>query len=142
MKLKTIALITSVFVFTLLTISLLTKANANDVMLMNRVETHIRENDVMVFSKSYCPYCRRAKDMLDKLKVKYTALELDQIPEGSQIQQLLNEKFSRIRTVPQIFFKGKFWGGSDKTLHGYNTGELQNQLRTLGIPFEDQKHEL
>lgn len=33
----------------------------------------------VVFSKSYCPYCRASKDLLNQLGAKYYALELDQI---------------------------------------------------------------
>lgn len=35
-------------------------------------------HDVVVFSKSYCPYCRATKQTLDGLKVEYDLLELDQ----------------------------------------------------------------
>lgn len=38
----------------------------------------IKENPVMVFSKSYCPYCKATKKKLDGLGVKYKALELNE----------------------------------------------------------------
>ena len=38
----------------------------------------IDDNAVVVFSKSYCPYCRSTKSTLDSLGAKYFAIELDQ----------------------------------------------------------------
>lgn len=39
----------------------------------------IDENAVMVFSKSYCPYCTATKSKLKDIGAKYNVLELDQI---------------------------------------------------------------
>lgn len=38
----------------------------------------IKENPVMVFSKSYCPYCKATKKKLESLGVKYKAYELNE----------------------------------------------------------------
>lgn len=40
---------------------------------------------VVVFSWSGCPYCKRAKALLDTTGARYTALELDQMPEGKRV---------------------------------------------------------
>lgn len=37
----------------------------------------IKDNKVMVFSKSYCPYCAKTKSTLDGLGIKYGLFELD-----------------------------------------------------------------
>ena len=115
-----------------------------DQELVRSIKKDIEENDVFVYSKSYCPYCMRAKQTLDQMGVKYTVKELDLMPngEGLQIQQTLAEHVTGVRTVPQIFFKNHFWGGSDKTVQGYHSGELQKHLRSLGIAFTEQKAEL
>jgi glutaredoxin 3 len=39
----------------------------------------IDENGVVVFSKSYCPYCRASKELLNEKKAKYFLMELDQV---------------------------------------------------------------
>jgi glutaredoxin 3 len=39
----------------------------------------IDENSVVVFSKSYCPYCRASKALLNDLHAKYFLMELDQV---------------------------------------------------------------
>jgi glutaredoxin 3 len=43
----------------------------------NRAQQLINDNAVVVFSKSYCPYCDSSKKLLDGLSAKYTTLELD-----------------------------------------------------------------
>ena len=42
-----------------------------------RAQNLINDNAVVVFSKSYCPYCDSSKKLLDGLNAKYTTLELD-----------------------------------------------------------------
>ncbi|KAI8814679.1 thioredoxin-like protein [Cladochytrium replicatum] len=94
------------------------------------VESSIAENSVMVFSKSYCPYCRRAKGLLDSLNVKYTAIELDNREDGGDIQQYLAQKTGQ-RTVPNIFIKQQHIGGCDD-LHAKNAnGSLKPLLSQL-----------
>lgn len=44
-----------------------------------KVQSLIDDNKVVVFSKSYCPYCRATKSVLDEINADYTVLELDQI---------------------------------------------------------------
>lgn len=39
----------------------------------------IDENSVVVFSKSYCPYCRASKSLLNDLHAKYFLMELDEV---------------------------------------------------------------
>ena len=49
---------------------------------MEQVEQHISNNKVMVFSKTTCPFCTKIKQLFDNQKIKYEALELDQIGEA------------------------------------------------------------
>ena len=51
-------------------------------------EQLIKDNKVMVFSKSYCPYCTKAKEELTKL-TKFKAIELDNTNDGDDIQKAL-----------------------------------------------------
>ena len=43
----------------------------------------IQSNHVMIFSKSYCPYCRAAKALLTAKQVYYDSIELDQVADGA-----------------------------------------------------------
>ncbi|KAL4871716.1 hypothetical protein BDV12DRAFT_163625 [Aspergillus spectabilis] len=71
----------------------------------------IDENGVVVFSKSYCPFCKSSKSLLSELGAKYYALELDQIDEGAALQDAL-EEISGQRTVPNIYISRKHIGGN------------------------------
>jgi Glutaredoxin len=50
------------------------------------------EGDVMVFSWSGCPFCKKAKALLDSKGAKYTALELDQMADGQKYRAALAER--------------------------------------------------
>ncbi|KAJ5184788.1 Glutaredoxin [Penicillium cf. griseofulvum] len=76
-----------------------------------RAQSLINDNAVVVFSKSYCPYCDSSKKLLDSLNAKYTTLELDLEEEGAAIQSALAEISSQ-RTVPNIFINKKHIGGN------------------------------
>ncbi|XP_020102741.1 glutaredoxin-C8 isoform X1 [Ananas comosus] len=76
------------------------------------VKNTIKSHDIVIFSKSYCPYCRRAKGVFKELKKEAYVVELDQREDGSDIQDALSEMVGR-RTVPQVFILGEHLGGSD-----------------------------
>ncbi|KAJ2721634.1 hypothetical protein GGI07_003818 [Coemansia sp. Benny D115] len=87
----------------------------------------IRSNKVMVFSKSYCPYCHHVKVALDGRKIEYKALELDKESNGSAIQSALQEITGQ-RTVPNIFANGYHVGGCDDTLAALENGQFKKHL--------------
>ncbi|CAI7620568.1 hypothetical protein PENPOL_c004G06939 [Penicillium polonicum] len=93
-----------------------------------RAQSLINDNAVVVFSKSYCPYCDSSKKLLDGLNAKYTALELDQDEEGAAIQSALAE-ISGQRTVPNIFINKKHIGGNSD-LQGKK--DLKDLLKSAG----------
>ncbi|KAL9618030.1 MAG: hypothetical protein Q9160_007219 [Pyrenula sp. 1 TL-2023] len=71
----------------------------------------IDENAVVVFSKSYCPYCKASKALLSEKGAKYYLMELDQVDDGAAIQDALEEITSQ-RSVPNIFINQKHIGGN------------------------------
>ncbi|CAM9178328.1 unnamed protein product, partial [Heterosigma akashiwo] len=74
------------------------------------VKALVKANPVMVFSKSVCPHCKKAKALLNSLGVAYEKLELDTCadPPGyvSALIGMTNQK-----TVPNIFIGGVSIGG-------------------------------
>ncbi|KOM45188.1 hypothetical protein LR48_Vigan06g049400 [Vigna angularis] len=76
------------------------------------VQNAIYSNRITVFSKSYCPYCLRAKRILAELNEKPFVVELDLRDDGYEIQSVILDLIGR-RTVPQVFVNGKHIGGSD-----------------------------
>ncbi|XP_073117345.1 uncharacterized protein [Elaeis guineensis] len=89
------------------------------------VKDTVSSHDIVIFSKSYCPYCRRAKAVFRELNKVPHVVELDQREDGSNIQDALAVIVGR-RTVPQVFINGKHLGGSDDTVEAYENGRLQS----------------
>ncbi|KAL2268937.1 hypothetical protein VTJ83DRAFT_3783 [Remersonia thermophila] len=71
----------------------------------------IDDNAVMVFSKSYCPYCNNTKRILNGLDAKFTTYELNQEADGDDIQNALHQMTGQ-RTVPNIFIGRVHIGGN------------------------------
>lgn len=72
----------------------------------------IKDNNVMVFSTTYCPYCAQVKSLFSSLDVHHAVWELDEREDGSEIRQFLVEETGQ-RTVPNVFVGGKHVGGCD-----------------------------
>ena len=54
------------------------------------VELQVKENKVVVFSKTYCPFCKKAKEALSSTGLKdYALIELDERDDGDEIQDIL-----------------------------------------------------
>lgn len=62
---------------------------------------------IVMYSSSWCGYCRAAKTLLQERGLEYEEIEVDQDPEK---KQEMMERSGR-RTVPQIFFGSKHIGG-------------------------------
>lgn len=62
---------------------------------------------VKIYTKDYCPYCKKAKALLDSLKIPYAETDISNTPE--MIEELSLK--SGFRTVPQIFVGEKCLGG-------------------------------
>ncbi|GLJ40539.1 hypothetical protein SUGI_0836270 [Cryptomeria japonica] len=98
------------------------------------VTTTISNNKIAIFSKSYCPYCARTKNVFKELNVTPYVVELDLRGDGGEIQNALSNLVGR-RTVPQVFIDGKHIGGSDDTVEAYQSGTL---AKLLGITDEEE----
>jgi len=77
-----------------------------------RIDNFVSEHPVAMFSFSTCPFCRRAKDLLDEKGVAYEVLELDELEgnAGNEIRANLGRKTGRT-SVPSIFVGGNYIGG-------------------------------
>ncbi|XP_008801535.2 glutaredoxin-C8-like isoform X2 [Phoenix dactylifera] len=97
------------------------------------VKDTVSSHDIVIFSKSYCPYCRRAKAVFRELNKVPHVVELDQREDGSNIQDALAIIVGR-RTVPQVFINGMHLGGSDDIVEAHENGRL---AKLLGIDGSD-----
>ena len=62
---------------------------------------------IKIYSKTSCPACVMAKELLDKKGVQYEEIILDNKPE--EIQKLIAK--TGMKTVPQIFINNELIGG-------------------------------
>jgi glutaredoxin 3 len=91
-------------------------------------KSEIESNDVVVFSKSYCPFCIKTKDLFDSMGVKYAVHELDKIGDDGPELQMALFKMTGQKSVPNVFVKGQHIGGNDDTQAAAKAGKLQEML--------------
>lgn len=100
----------------------------------NVIDEILKQNRVVIFSKSYCPYCTRAKkaiyELLDAAKV--CILEIENRPDMNSLQDELGA-MTGARSVPRVFVDGEFIGGGDDTAAKAANGELKTLLSSKGI---------
>ncbi|KAJ7566705.1 hypothetical protein O6H91_02G115000 [Diphasiastrum complanatum] len=94
---------------------------------LSLVKSTVKDHPIVIFSKSYCPYCKRAKGVFSSLKKVPHVVELDLRDDGRDIQDALFELVGK-RTVPQVFINGKHLGGSDDTVEAHESGHLEKLL--------------
>ncbi|CAJ0578906.1 unnamed protein product, partial [Mesorhabditis spiculigera] len=92
----------------------------------------INSKAVFVFSKSWCPFCRKAKETLATYRLEdffYEVLELD-LNEGLPVQDIVDELYAMTGapTVPRVFIGGKFVGGGDDTARLFREGKLDTLI--------------
>ncbi len=81
---------------------------------------------VEIYSKAMCPYCDRAKQLLQGKSVEYTEIRVDQNPD--QLEVMLARSEGR-RTFPQIFINDQPIGGFDDLWALEQSGELNKLLK-------------
>ena len=81
--------------------------------------------EVKVYSTTFCPYCVRAKQLLERKCVAFTEINLDQ--EAPEVRVELTQKTNH-RTVPQIFINDQFIGGFDQLYALEKDGKLNDLL--------------
>jgi monothiol glutaredoxin len=91
-----------------------------------RIDEIVGKNDVVLFMKGtalfpQCGFSSRAVAILDHLGVQYETVDVLQDPE---IRNGIKE-YSDWPTIPQLYVKGEFVGGSDIMMEMYESGELQ-----------------
>ena len=95
----------------------------------SRIGDIVKKNDVVLFMKGtalfpQCGFSSRAIAILDHLGAKYETVDVLQDPE---IRQGIKE-YSEWPTVPQLYVRGEFVGGSDIMMEMFESGELQELL--------------
>jgi len=96
--------------------------------LEDEIKAKVASDTVVMYSKSTCPFCKAAKEIFDKMDQPYTAIELNEMDNGPDVQAALLE-FTGQRTVPNVFIAGKHLGGYDDTNKAAKSGELAEMLK-------------
>ncbi|KAI5194450.1 glutaredoxin [Aureobasidium subglaciale] len=104
----------------------------------HKVETELnailKKSPIIIFSKSYCPYSKKAKAILleqyNIVPAPYVE-ELDLHPLGPQLQAALLKTTGR-RTVPNVLINGKSIGGGDDIASLHEDDKLVSQIKELG----------
>ena len=81
--------------------------------------------EVTIYSTSVCPYCVRAKQLLEHKGVAYKELNLS--TEAAEVRMELMQRTNH-RTVPQIFIGEQFIGGFDQLYALEREGKLDELL--------------
>ncbi|MEB3305855.1 MAG: Grx4 family monothiol glutaredoxin [Cyanobacteriota bacterium] len=100
-----------------------------DSQVQQRIEGLIASSPVVVFMKGnklmpQCGFSNNVVQILQSLGVPFETFDVLSDPE---IRQGIKE-FSDWPTIPQVYVKGEFMGGSDILIEMYNSGELREKL--------------
>ncbi len=81
--------------------------------------------EVEIYTKDWCPYCARAKRLLDDKGVAYAEHEISMDP--AKRAEMIDRANGRT-TVPQVFIDGRHVGGSDDLAALEREGRLDSLL--------------
>jgi monothiol glutaredoxin len=95
----------------------------------SRIADLVNSNDVVLFMKGtplfpQCGFSSRAIAILDHLGVQFESVD---VLQDQEIRQGI-KSFSEWPTIPQLYVKGEFVGGSDIMMEMYEAGELEQLM--------------
>ncbi|WP_041392922.1 Grx4 family monothiol glutaredoxin [Sphingobium sp. SYK-6] len=102
--------------------------------VQNRIADIVSKNDVVLFMKGtplfpQCGFSSRAVAILERLGAPFESVD---VLQDQEIRQGI-KSFSDWPTIPQLYVKGEFLGGSDIMMEMYEAGELQQVLVERGV---------
>eukprot|EP00891_Asterochloris_glomerata_P006951 jgi/Astpho2/6951/Aster-01813 len=108
--------------------------NYDEQAAQQELEALISQHSVVTFGWTFCPFARRAKELLAELGADFEAVELNQLSQGPALRAELIKKTNRT-SVPNVFINGASFGGLNDgpgilTLH--KEGQLEPLLREAG----------
>ncbi|WP_066719283.1 Grx4 family monothiol glutaredoxin [Sphingomonas pituitosa] len=99
-----------------------------------RIQQLVESNDVLLFMKGsplfpQCGFSSRAIAILNHLGVEFESVD---VLQDQGIRQGI-KAFSDWPTIPQLYVKGEFVGGSDIMMEMYESGELTQLMADKGV---------
>ena len=103
-----------------------------DTTTQQRIDDLVKNNDVVLFMKGnasfpMCGFSGRAVQILKACGVEPRSLTTVNVLDDEAIRQGIKE-YSQWPTIPQLYVKGEFVGGSDIMMEMYESGELQQMV--------------
>ncbi|MEM6828327.1 MAG: Grx4 family monothiol glutaredoxin [Pseudomonadota bacterium] len=100
----------------------------------SRISTLVGDNDVVLFMKGtplfpQCGFSSKAVAILDHVGVTYESVD---VLQDMEIRQGI-KTYSDWPTIPQLYVKGEFVGGSDIMMEMFEAGELQQLMTDNGV---------
>ncbi len=94
-----------------------------------RIETLIKSSPIMVFMKGtkLMPQCGFSNNVVQILNALGVSFETFDVLSDMEIREGI-KVYSNWPTIPQVYVKGEFLGGSDILIEMYNSGELREKL--------------
>jgi glutaredoxin 3 len=80
---------------------------------------------IEIYTKPFCPYCWRAKQLLESKGVEYREISVD---FGGEVRQQMIARANGRTTVPQIFIREHHVGGCDDLLALDRSGRLDDLI--------------
>ena len=99
-----------------------------------RIDDLVKSNDILLFMKGtasfpMCGFSGRAVQILKACGVDPKAIATVNVLDDDEIRQGIKD-YSQWPTIPQLYIKGEFIGGSDIMMEMYESGELKQTLGT------------
>ncbi|HEV7290585.1 Grx4 family monothiol glutaredoxin [Sphingomonas sp.] len=99
-----------------------------------RLQSLVDSNAVLLFMKGtplfpQCGFSNRAVSILSHLGVEFESVD---VLQDQEVRQGI-KAFSDWPTIPQLYVKGEFIGGSDIMMEMYESGELAQLLEEKGV---------
>lgn len=103
--------------------------------LPSKLQKFLRPNKVFIFSKSYCSFCSKAKNLFKDLGIKYNSIEVDDSPELQDDDEFIEvlESYSGMKTYPKIFFGYTCIGGYSELNILHQNSKLEQLLKKENI---------
>ena len=97
-----------------------------------RIDDLVKQNDVLLFMKGtasfpQCGFSGRAIQILKACGIEPKAIKTVNVLEDPEIRAGIKD-YSQWPTIPQLYVKGEFIGGSDIMMDLYESGELQQVI--------------
>ena len=104
-----------------------------------QIKNLVNENDICLFMKGtpdvpQCGFSLAVANMLKHLNVKFKGIN---VLENDEMRQGIKQ-YSDWPTIPQLYIKGEFLGGSDIVKEMFEKGDLQKKLEDKKITFVNQ----